>query len=100
MSKDSEFKDMVAHVAPQLINRLWDRIESDCYYNFEDIPADYNQIHEVRIVRAGFKPSAYNYIFNNVLYPGDIRANIAVGKMVNDMKSDLLRKLLHLEETD
>jgi hypothetical protein len=98
MCKDSKYKDMMKHSAPLFINRLWRRIESDCYYNFEDIPADYNQIHEIRILRSGFRSSAYNYLSNNVFYPTDIRSCLTTGKLVDDVKQKLLQLLQDPDE--
>ncbi len=86
MSGDSDFEEMNGHPAPAVIRRLWNRVETECYYNFDDLPDNYEDYCEVRIMRSNAN-SAYGYQFNRVYYPGDLRCTLVTAGLLTDLQA-------------
>ncbi|MBQ8706510.1 MAG: hypothetical protein IJ523_00285 [Succinivibrionaceae bacterium] len=87
---ENQLTDLARDPSWEIHGSLWNDIDQDCFLRFEDLPANYNQVHEVRILRDEFRMAAYDYTLNNVFYPGDLRGAFTAVNVMEDMKRRIL----------
>ncbi len=88
--QQQQYSNMITHPAQGFVDRLWDKIDSDCYYNFSDMPAHYSQLRLVKVIQLVRPESAYDYKLNRVFYPNDVDTREAL----LDISQNFIRKIL------